>query len=377
MKRPIKHWAVAFAAAVLLGFAAAGRATQQTAPAEPAGSAEQPPQTQPPAFTAAQLDQMTAPIALYPDPLLGMILTAATYPLEIVEASRWLEQDDHAALRGTDLTAALADQDWDRSVKALVAVPEVLRMMNTHIEWTEQLGNAFLSQQTAVMDSIQDLRQRATDAGALHSSPQQIVSNADGAIEIEPESPDLVYVPCYTPAIYGPWPWPAYPPFYVFPTPGYCYPGAVITFGIGLPIFGPYWGWGRWNWRRHGFYVVPRRYPGGVAPRPWLHNPAHRRNVPYREGAMTRRFLGPNAGRRRGIPGFRPGSPPRRALPPIPRTAPMRHMTPMPHRAAPAYRSPGSRPPVRSESARGAPERAAPRTRGESPPAHTGGRPPR
>jgi len=311
----------------------------------------------------AQLDQLTAPIALYSDPLLGMVLAAATYPLEVVEAARWLDADDHASLKGGELDAALAGEGWDTSVKALVAVPEVLRMMNENLDWTEQLGDAFLSQQSDVMDSIQRLRQRAAASGGLQSGPQESVSTDEGEVVIEPSSPDVVYVPCYTPVIYGPWPWPDYPAFYFPPPAGFCYPGPIISFGVGFGIIGPYWGWGRWNWPRHGFYVAPRRPHRGPIPiRPWLHDPAHRRGVPYRDPTTARRFLGPNASSSRSYRGY-PTAPAPSATPRLtprmtpgqrpPRAAPSR---PVP----PAFQSYGSGSRVRAESARGAFSRSAP-----------------
>ena len=318
MKRPIKPWiAVLAAAAWLVCIASYAPAAQEAAAqSEQSPAAASTPQAAA-LLTPAQLDQLTAPIALDSDPLLGMILTAATYPLEVVEAARWLDADDHASLHGDALDSALAPQSWATSVKALVAVPEVLRMMNQNLEWTEQLGNAFLSQQADVMDSIQRLRQRAAASGALQSSPQETVSTEDGDVVIEPPSPEVIYIPCYAPAVYGPWPWPAYPPFYFPFPPDYCYGAGLITFGIGFGIIGPYWGWGRWNWRGHGFYVVPPRRPhrGPLPMRPWVHNPAHRHGVPYPNRATAQRYLGPNARTWRGYRGFpaRPAPTPRPA----------------------------------------------------------------
>ena len=158
-------------------------------------------------LTAAQLDQLTAPIALYPDPLLGSVLAAATYPLEVVEAARWIDDPSHAALKGDALATALEPQSWDASVKFVVSFPEVLRMMNSNLEWTEELGDAFLAQQSDVMDAIQRLRARAQASGALASTPQQTVSTAEQEIMIEPVAPEIVYVPAYNPwCVYGAWP---------------------------------------------------------------------------------------------------------------------------------------------------------------------------
>lgn len=389
MKRLIRRWAVVFAGIAWIVSVTACVATEEAGAegVEPPATESPMPQPATP-LSAGQLDQLTAPIALYADPLVGMILTAATYPLEVVEATRWLDADEHASLHGDALEAALAEQRWDTSIKALVSTPHVLRMMNQNLEWTEQIGDAFLAQQADVMDSIQRLRQRAVASGALHTSPQATVTNQDGDVVIEPTSPDVLYVPCYAPMIYGPWPWPAYPPYYFPFSPGYCYGAGLITFGLGIGIVGPYWGWGIWNWRGHGFYVVGRRYPhrGAFPMRPWVHNPAHRHGVPYPNAATARRYLGPNARAWRGYRGFpaRPARPPRsapgtrigrgnRAL--APRQAPIQRAptrppprsraprAPAPHtpwRGPPAFQSYGPGPRVRSEAQRGAISRSAP-----------------
>ena len=153
--------------------------------APPPSQVPQPlPQTAPP--SAQQLNQLVAPIALYPDELVAQVLTAATYPAEIVEADRWLQDPANAALRGDELSAALDAQPWDPSVKSLVPFPQVLHMMDSNLSWTEQLGDAFLAQQDQVMDSVQRLRQRAQTAGGLQSNAQQVVDDQDGAVTIEP-----------------------------------------------------------------------------------------------------------------------------------------------------------------------------------------------
>lgn len=329
----LERWIVAFVgtAWLLCGSRTAfAQQPQNELSAAPQADSPVVPESAPP-LTAAQLDQLTAPIALYPDPLLGMILAAATYPLEIVEAGRWLNEGDHASLHGDALDEALAEQNWDRSVKALVAVPQVLRMMDQNIEWTEQLGNAFLAQQGDVMNSIQTLRERATASGQLHSTPQMNVTTEDDEVLIEPADAEVIYVPCYTPVIYGAWPWPQYPPFYFPPPLGYCYPGPYLSFGIGVGVLGPYWGWGRWNWRGHRFYVVP---PTRGAPmHPWTHDWGHRRGVPYRDQGTAQRYRAPNGptgpssrgeGRLPAAPAgspyrTHPSSPPRGLPQPMPR----------------------------------------------------------
>ncbi len=262
-------------------------------------------------LTAAQLERLVAPIALYPDPLVAQILMAATYPLEIVEADRWLRIPANAALKGDALAAALQQQSWDPSVKSLVPFPHVLHMMDGNLDWTEQLGDAFLAQQADVMDAIQRLRQRAEAAKSLASTPQQMVSTEEQEIMIEPVNPEIVYVPAYNPwCVYGAWPYPDYPPFYFEPWDGYCVPADyLLAFGTGFYPFG-FWAWGHFEWRHHVIRIDHDRFqrfqtghepPGGI----WQHDPAHRHGVPYRDPATAARFLGP-AGAARGYRGFAP-----------------------------------------------------------------------
>ncbi len=258
-------------------------------------------------FTAAQLDQLLAPIALYPDTLLAQVLTAATYPLEIVQADRWLQDPDHAALTGEDLTSALEQQPWDPSVKSLAPFPQVLHMMDDNLTWTEQLGDAFLEQQPAAMDAVQRLRHRAQSAGNLRSTPYDNVVAHDSVIVIESLNPDIVYVPVYDPfVVYGMWPYPDFPPYYFT---GYF--TVVVASGPGFGWFGfglvpPLWHWCRWDWEHHAidvdadrFNSINRRHPPIVG-NTWRHDPDHRRGVPYRDVEVRRKFLGD-----RGIPDAR------------------------------------------------------------------------
>jgi Protein of unknown function (DUF3300) len=171
-----------------------------------------------------QLDQLVAPIALYPDALVAQVLMASTYPLEVVQADRWAKTNK--ALKGAKLDDALTKQDWDASVKALVATRTVLAMMNDDLDWTEKLGDAVLAQQADVMDAIQRLRSLAQANGKLSTTKQQTVTVTQEAdkpvIMIAPASPEMLYVPYYEPAVvYGAWPYPAYPPYYFPPAPGY------------------------------------------------------------------------------------------------------------------------------------------------------------
>lgn len=246
----------------------------------------------------AELEQLVAPIALYPDALLSQILMASTYPLEVVEAARW--QKDHPDLTGADLEAALQGEDWDASVKSLVAFPSVLDMMNQRLSWTSRLGDVFLSQQDALMDQVQVLRSRAQAAGNLRSGSQQTVtvapsSSGSSVIRIEPAQPDVVYVPVYNPTVvYGPWLYPAYTPFYWYP-PGYIATGVVFSFGVGLFIGHALWG--GYDWHAHRMNVVNvYNYNNFNRTRfshvDWQHDSYHRRNVAYGDPGRGHSFYG-------------------------------------------------------------------------------------
>ncbi|HET9589460.1 MAG TPA: DUF3300 domain-containing protein, partial [Anaerolineales bacterium] len=172
-----------------------------------------------PTFKPEELDQLLAPIALYPDSLLAQIFMASAYPLEIVQADRWVKQNQQ--LQGDALTAALEQQPWDPSVKSLVNFPQVLAMMSEQLDWTTKLGDAFLAQQKDVMNTVQRLRVKAQAAGNLKTTTEQQVIVEQQVIRIESPSPQVVYVPAYNPTIvYGAWAYPAYPPYAYYP-PGY------------------------------------------------------------------------------------------------------------------------------------------------------------
>src|ERR1700729_4279828 len=200
MKSNLTH-AVAVAGAVLAAVATAADA--QAPPAVQQGPEAPQPQTAP-LLTPERLDQMFAPIALYPDELLGDILMAATYPLDVVEAARWLQDPRNASLKGDQLIAALQQQNWDPSVKSLAPFASILRMMDAKLEWAERLGEAFLADPKAVRAAVQRLRRRARLAGRLVSGPQEIVQTAQGEITIEAPTPEIIYVPVCDPSlIYG------------------------------------------------------------------------------------------------------------------------------------------------------------------------------
>jgi len=225
-----------------------------------------------------QLDQLVAPIALYPDPLVAQVLMASTYPLEIVQADRWAKANK--ALKGDKLDEALTKQDWDDSIKAIVATPTVLTMMNDDLDWTQKLGDAVLAQQADLMDAVQRLRSLAQANGKLATTEQQTVTVTQEAdkpvIVIAPASPEIVYVPYYEPAVvYGAWPYPAYPPYYFPPAPGYVVGGALaagIAWGAGYAIGNALWD-DRFDWH-HGNINVNRNVN-------WQHNSYHRRGVSY------------------------------------------------------------------------------------------------
>jgi len=212
-------------------------------------------------FSTEQIDALVAPIALYPDTLLTQILMASTYPLQVVQAARWAEDPKNKGLTGDALVKALEPQPWDPSVKSLVPFPQVLTMMNTNIDWMQQLGYAFADQQTAVMDSVQRLRRQAEGSGNLKSTPEQVVRTEQQFIYIEPAQPNVVYVPNYNPTVvFGTWPYPAYPPVYVSPYPLGGALAAGIAFGVGVGIVGGLWGWASPRWGYGNVNVNVNRY---------------------------------------------------------------------------------------------------------------------
>jgi Protein of unknown function (DUF3300) len=212
-------------------------------------------------FSTEELDQILAPIALYPDNLLSNVLIAATYPLEVVQAARWIEEPANAKLKDEALTEALEEQDWDPSVKSLTQFPDVLAMMSEQLDWTERLGDAVLANQAEVMDRVQFLRDKADEAGNLKSNQHQTVTTrTTGGTEyiyIEPAEPDVIYVPVYEPAVYGNWWYPDYPPYY------WDAGGAYVDdyyWGSGVSVYLPLWGWAQPRWRDHFIHVDVHRY---------------------------------------------------------------------------------------------------------------------
>jgi hypothetical protein len=200
-----------------------------------------------------ELQQLVAPIALYPDALVAQVLAASTYPTEIVEADRWVQA--HSQLKGEELAKEVDKQNWDPSVKAVAQFPSVLENMDKNLSWTSSLGEAYANQQQDVTDAVQAMRQQARKAGHLNSNEQEKVTTQGNTVVIEPANPQVVYVPAYDPwLVYGA-PIVAYPGWY--PVPGIFWGGVGLSFGIGFGIgfFGGFgWGWGHWgyDWRGHG-----------------------------------------------------------------------------------------------------------------------------
>jgi hypothetical protein len=226
--------------------------TQDQAEAPPPDNGAPPPEQPAPArLSPQQLQELVAPIALYPDALVAQILAAAAYPTQIVEAERFLQQNPN--LKGKELGDAVNQQDWDPSVKALTQFPSVLANMDKDLTWTSELGDANINQQADVMNAIQYMRHQAQKAGHLNSSPQQAVTEQGDDIDIAPAEPDVVYVPEYDPELVYGYPVALWPGFY----PWWGIGGPYISFGIGFPI-GPFlgfgWGWGAWgfDWYHHG-----------------------------------------------------------------------------------------------------------------------------
>jgi hypothetical protein len=291
------------------------------APGEGLLRAQQPPAEPKPAAgaaakkTADQLDSLVAPIALYPDPLLAQVLAATTYPLEIVQAARWLK--DNSKLTGENLTKAAAKQPWDPSVSAMVAFPDALKLLDANIQWTQDLGNAFLDQQSDVMDAVQRMRKKAKDGGKLQSSKEQKVEvqtvEQKQVIVIQPSDPQVIYVPSYSPTVvYGAPPVYAYPPV-VYPSTGAVVATAAVSFGVGV-MMGAMWsgccggsygwgmGWGGNNITINNNFSNRYNYNNisggnrintgniGSGNGNWQHNAEHRRSVPYGNKDTAQRF---------------------------------------------------------------------------------------
>ena len=263
-------------------------------------------------FKEEELDQMLAPIALYPDSLLAQVLMAATYPADVAEAAKWSKANPDQ--KGDEAVKAVESQSWDPSVQSLVAFPQVLATMDQDPAWVQKVGDAFLAQPEDVMDAVQRLRAAAKKAGNLESTEQQkvIVEEApqtqQSVIVIEPAQPQVVYVPTYNPTVvYGSWWYPSYPPYYIPPPPGYVFGTALasgIAFGIGIGITNALWGgcnWGRGNVdinvNRYNNINVNKKLNVNQKNTNWNHNASNRRGVPYRDAQSRERYGKQVAGR--------------------------------------------------------------------------------
>ncbi len=276
---------------------------QTTSPPPPAGSSTAVKSDAP--LTQAEIEQLLAPIALYPDALLAQIFMASTYPLEVVEAARW--QKANPKVTGTALEDAMQKQSWDASVKSLTAFPQVLQMMNEKLSWTQQLGDAFLADQKRVMAAAQKLRKAANDQGNLKSSKEQTVVVEQGSgetiIKIEPADPQVVYVPTYNPTVvYGTWPYAAYPPYYYYP-PGYAPGAAFWTFTAGVIVGSALWGGCHWGGSGGGVYINHNTYNNFNRTNikgdgNWSHNAEHRKGVAYKDKGVAQKYNGASAGSR-------------------------------------------------------------------------------
>jgi len=215
-------------------------------------------------FSPAQIEQLVAPIALYSDGLAVQVLIAATYPLEVVEAARW--RTKNASLKGEALDQALESQDWDPSVESLTRFPDLLQRMSDNLDWTKDLGDAFLGQKDDVLDTVQRMRAKAYESGALKTTKEQVVTREvvkeKEVIRVEPADPQVVYVPQYSPeAVYGAppaaYPTPYYPAMYGYP-PGYVATASLLSFGAGMAVGAAVWGDCDW-----GSHDVHNNYYGG------------------------------------------------------------------------------------------------------------------
>jgi hypothetical protein len=254
-----------------------------------------------PPLKPEELDQIVAPIALYPDDVLAQVFMASTYPVEIVQAYRWMEQNK--SLKGDALAKALEAQTWDASVKSLINVPDVLKMLNDKLDWTVKLGDAFLAGSKELMEAVQRLRAKAHEAGNLKTTEQQKVVVDQQTIVIQSTNPDVIYVPTYDPVVvYGAWPYPAYPPYYYYP-PGYVAGTAAVSFGLGVAA-GLAWGYafGGCNWHggdvnididrnvNRNTNIDRNKINANNRSGKFQHDPAHRKGQAYRDNKTASQY---------------------------------------------------------------------------------------
>ncbi len=301
----------------------AAQSTQQKpdSPVPKQGAGDKPPEQQGATvqITPDQLDSLVAPIALYPDPMLAQVLAASTYPLELVQLQQWLEKNK--TLKDKALVDAVQKQPWDPSVQAMAALPEVVKRLADDIQWTTDLGNAFLAQESDVMEAVQRMRKKAQGSGNLKSNEQQKVETkvveSQQVIVIEQANPQVVYVPSYNPTVVYGAPIYPYPPIY-YPPPGYYAAGMAISFGIGVAMgaaWGGGWGYGcGWggnnnvtinnnnNFNRNANVNGGNRVNangsrgGGAGGNSWQHNPQHRGGTPYSDRSTANKYGGTTRG---------------------------------------------------------------------------------
>ena len=266
-----------------------------------------------PKLSGDQLEALVAPLALYPDPLLAQCLVASTYPVEVIQAQQWLAKNPN--LKGDELAKAAQQQDWDPSVQALVSIPDALKVLAQDIKWTTDLGDAFLAQQSDVMDAVQRLRGKAKDSGKLTSSEQQKVETQvvddKTVVVIQPASTEVVYVPSYSPSVVWGVGYYPYPPLYYPPYYGGAWVGFGVGIAIGIGISGG-WGWGcGWhgggntiNINNNNNYVrnsnVNRGQASAKGTSNWQHNAQHRGGTPYNNKATANKYGGSARGESRG-----------------------------------------------------------------------------
>jgi hypothetical protein len=295
------------------------QSAQSSNPA-PAQAASTPAKPETVRLVAEEVDSLVAPIALYPDPLLSQTLVASTYPLEVIQLQQWLAK--HPNLKDKALADAVQKEEWDASIQAMAMLPDVVKLLSENIKWTTDLGNAFLAQQSDVMDAVQRMRKKAKDTGNLKSTEQQkvetkVIENKQ-IIMVEQANPQVIYVPSYNPTVVYGAPIYPYPPMY-YPSAGYYAAGMAISFGVGMAMgaaWGGGWGWGA-GWGGNNNIYVNRnnnfvrnsnnnfnrqninggnRVSSGGGRGNWQHNPKHRGGAPYSDRTTANRYGGTTRG---------------------------------------------------------------------------------
>ncbi|GAW96128.1 MULTISPECIES: DUF3300 domain-containing protein [Colwellia] len=250
-------------------------------------------------ISAAELAQTLAPIALYPDTLLTHILIASTYPIEVIEAERWLNK--HSTLTAAQIEKKAQQKDWDASIKTLLAFPRVMAKLSEDLSWMQKLGDAFLQDEARVLASIQTLRQQAEQAGSLANMDNVEVIKEQHIIIIEPAQPEIIYVPYYdTRVVYGRWHWSHYPPIYWHNPYYYAAHHGHFYWGHGVHISSHFF-FSAFNWHnrhivvnhynRHAYHPSKKIVISHQAKR-WSHQSKHRRGVAYSSGRLTHKYYG-------------------------------------------------------------------------------------